>query len=143
MKLEYPHLPKTLGTIIQENYGFFYPSGPFRMSHFEVRYPVVVYLCTIQISKERIKTSIVGQKLFVAIAQMPPILHDEIENNRILLLTNKIGPKLKMCICAFSYKSFGPFHIPWQLSSIYFMKKSRYRGTIQINALKTLWAYQN
>ena len=42
MKLKYPHLPKTLGTIIQENYGFFYPSGPFRMSHFKVRYPVLV-----------------------------------------------------------------------------------------------------
>ena len=43
---------------------------------------------------------------------MPPILHDEIENNRTLLLTNMIGPKLKMCICAFSFKSFSPFHIP-------------------------------
>ena len=43
---------------------------------------------------------------------MPPILHDEIENNRTLLLTNIIGPKLKMCICAFSFKSFSPFHIP-------------------------------
>ena len=43
---------------------------------------------------------------------MPPILHDEIENNSTLLLTNKIGPKLKMCIRAFSYKSFSPFHIP-------------------------------
>ena len=41
MKLKYPHLQKTLGTIIQENYWSFYPSEPFRMLHFEVRYPVV------------------------------------------------------------------------------------------------------
>ena len=41
MKLKYPHLPKTLGTIIQENYWSFYPSKPFRMSHFEMRYPVI------------------------------------------------------------------------------------------------------
>ena len=42
MNLKYPHLPKTLGTIIQENYLTFYPSEPFRMSHFEMRYPVVL-----------------------------------------------------------------------------------------------------
>ena len=41
MKLKYPHLPKTLGTIIQENYWSFYPSEPFRMLHFEMRYPVI------------------------------------------------------------------------------------------------------
>ena len=34
MKLKYPHLPKTLGTKIQENYWF-------RMLHFEMRYPVL------------------------------------------------------------------------------------------------------
>ena len=44
MKLKYPHLPKTLGTIIQENYWSFYPSEPFRMLHFEMRYPVCTYL---------------------------------------------------------------------------------------------------
>ena len=43
MKLKYPHLPKTLGTIIQENYWSFYPSEPFRMLHFEMRYPVHKY----------------------------------------------------------------------------------------------------
>ena len=35
------HLPKTLGTIIQENYWSFYPSEPFRMLHIEMRYPVL------------------------------------------------------------------------------------------------------
>ena len=40
MKLKYPHLPKTLGTRIQENYWSFYPSEPFKMLHFEMRYPV-------------------------------------------------------------------------------------------------------
>ena len=43
MKLKYPHLPKTLGTIIQEKYLTFYPSEPFRMSHFEMRYPVSTF----------------------------------------------------------------------------------------------------
>ena len=41
MKLKCPHLPKTLGTIIQEKFWSFYPSEPFRMLHFEMRYPVV------------------------------------------------------------------------------------------------------
>merc|ERR1712052_52667 len=41
MKLKYPHLPKTLGTIIQENYWSFYPSGQFIILHFNVRYPVL------------------------------------------------------------------------------------------------------
>ena len=40
MKLKYSHLPKTLDTKIQENYWSFYPSGAFRMLHFNVRYPV-------------------------------------------------------------------------------------------------------
>ena len=30
-----------IGTIIQENYWSFYPSWPFRIIHFNVRYPVV------------------------------------------------------------------------------------------------------
>ena len=40
MKLKYLQFPKTLGTIFQENYWSFYPSEPFRILHFEVRYPV-------------------------------------------------------------------------------------------------------
>ena len=49
MKLKKPHLTKTLGTIIQENYWTFYPSEPFRMLHFEMRYPVW-HVCKFQLS---------------------------------------------------------------------------------------------
>ena len=41
MKLKYPPLPKTLGTIVHENNWFFYPSEPLRISHFEMRYPAL------------------------------------------------------------------------------------------------------
>jgi hypothetical protein len=41
MKLKCPNLLKPLGTIIQENYQPFYPSEPFRITHFNMRHPVV------------------------------------------------------------------------------------------------------
>ena len=34
MKLKCPHLLKPLGTIIQQNYWFFYPSEPFSFVHY-------------------------------------------------------------------------------------------------------------
>ena len=40
MKLKFPHLLKPLGTIIQQNHGFFYPPGPFSYDHFNVIHPV-------------------------------------------------------------------------------------------------------
>jgi hypothetical protein len=40
MKLKCPLLLKPLATIFQENSEFFYPSEPFRISHFTMRHPV-------------------------------------------------------------------------------------------------------
>ena len=40
MKLKCPILLKPLDTIIQENYHAFYPSEPFRITHFKMRHPV-------------------------------------------------------------------------------------------------------
>ena len=40
MKLRCPLLLKPLATIVQENYQSFYPSEPFRISHFTMRHPV-------------------------------------------------------------------------------------------------------
>ena len=40
MKLKCPNLPKPLGTIIQENYGSYNPSEPFRILRFNMRHPV-------------------------------------------------------------------------------------------------------
>ena len=45
MKLKCPLLLKPLGTIIQENYGSFYPSEPFRILRFNMRHPVRPYCC--------------------------------------------------------------------------------------------------
>ena len=42
MKLKFPHLLKPLGTIIQQNYWFFYPSEPFSYDHFNMIHPVNV-----------------------------------------------------------------------------------------------------
>ena len=42
MKLKFPHLLKPLGTIIQQNYWFFYPSEPFSYDHFNMIHPVVL-----------------------------------------------------------------------------------------------------
>ena len=41
MKLKCPLLLKPLATIVQENSQSFYPSEPFRISHFTMRHPVV------------------------------------------------------------------------------------------------------
>ena len=40
MKLKCPLLLKPLATIVQENSQSFYPSEPFRISHFTMRHPV-------------------------------------------------------------------------------------------------------
>ena len=40
LKLKFPHLLKPLGTIIQQNYWFFYPSEPFSYDHFNMIHPV-------------------------------------------------------------------------------------------------------
>ena len=46
MKLKCPHLLKPLGTIIQQNCWFFYPSKPFSFVHFNMIHPVSSnYLC--------------------------------------------------------------------------------------------------
>ena len=44
MKFKCPHLLKPLGTIILQNYWFFYPSEPFGFVHFNMIYPVVCCL---------------------------------------------------------------------------------------------------
>ena len=49
MKLKFPHLLKPLGTIIQQNHGFFYPSGPFSYDHFNVIHPVAICLQELRI----------------------------------------------------------------------------------------------
>ena len=54
MNLKYPHLSKTLGTIIQEIFLTLYPSEPFRMWHFEMRYPVEAHADFFQIVYERV-----------------------------------------------------------------------------------------
>ena len=41
MKLKCPLLLKPLATIVQENSQSFYPSEPFRISHFTMRHPVI------------------------------------------------------------------------------------------------------
>ena len=42
LKLKFPHLLKPLGTIIQQNYWFFYPSEPFSYDHFNMIHPVCI-----------------------------------------------------------------------------------------------------
>ena len=41
MKLKCPLLLKPLATIVQENYQPFYPSEPFRITHFKMGHPVI------------------------------------------------------------------------------------------------------
>ena len=52
MKLKYPLLLKPLATIVQENSQSFYPSEPFRISHFTMRHPVHTYI--FQKSKQKL-----------------------------------------------------------------------------------------
>ena len=42
MKLKCPLLLKSLATLVQENSQSFYPSEPFRISHFTMRHPVII-----------------------------------------------------------------------------------------------------
>ena len=44
MKLKCPLLLKPLATILQENSQSYYPSEPFRISHFAMRYPVILLI---------------------------------------------------------------------------------------------------
>jgi hypothetical protein len=55
MKLKCPLLLKPLAIIVQENSQSFYPSEPFRISHFTMRHPVKVDLNIMELSlpKER------------------------------------------------------------------------------------------
>ena len=46
MKLKCPLLLKPLATIVQENSQSFYPSEPFRISHFTMRHPVLCDNCS-------------------------------------------------------------------------------------------------
>ena len=41
IKLKFPNLLKPLGTIMQQNYQFFYPSQPFSFIHFNMMHPVL------------------------------------------------------------------------------------------------------
>ena len=41
IKLKFPNLLKPLGTILQQNYQFFYPSQPFSFIHFNMMHPVL------------------------------------------------------------------------------------------------------
>ena len=43
MKLKFPHLPKPLATIIQQNCWFFYPSETFSFVHFNMIHPVLKF----------------------------------------------------------------------------------------------------
>jgi hypothetical protein len=42
MKLKCPNLLKSVGTMNQENYWFFYLSEPFRIIRFNMRHPVYI-----------------------------------------------------------------------------------------------------